>query len=262
MKMQARAMPLVVAATALAASLALSSCDVTLARVEKSPSSQPSATMVQTQTPKATQPPSSTSATGASQAAEEKPGPVAEKWKKFTDAEKTISFELPDNWTVKVLPPPRPGALQLEVRDPEAHVVATLGTHIQGLGGACQPESQRSYTVLASIPMEIPSNNESRTAVEPRFVYRVIQGATHYFASYGIVDHSAGTNGKACLVYNTVTSKPLGIYMFGDVLQFSSDPMGSPGLRAFPTVADAQAYILSSEYQNIQKMITSLQSLA
>ena len=262
MKMQAKAMPLFVAATALAASVALSGCDVTLARVDNSPSSGPPATTGQSQAPTATQPPSSTSAAEATKAAEKQPGPVAEKWKQFTDADKSISFELPDNWTVKVLPPPRPGALQLEVRDPEAHVVATLGTHIQGLGGACQPESQRPYTVLASIPMDIPSNNESRTAVEPRFVYRVIQGATHYFASYGIVDHSAGTDGKACLVYNTVTSKPLGIYMFGDVLQFSSDPMGSPGLRAFPTVADAQAYILSSEYQNIQKMITSLKSLA
>ncbi|WP_157875182.1 hypothetical protein [Arthrobacter sp. PAMC 25486] len=258
MKMPAKA----AAVSLLALSLALTGCDVTLTRVESSPSVTPPATTEQSPAPTASQPPSNISKDSntekPTEAPAEKPGPVAEKWKNFTDAGKTISFELPDDWTVKVLPPPKTGAVQLEVRNNEGHVMATLGTQISGLGGACQPESQSPYIVLASIPMELPSDNESREAVEPRFVYRVIQGATHYFASYGITDHSAGLDGKACLVYNTVTSQQLGIYMFGDVLQFSSDPMGSPGLRAFPTIADAQTYMLSSEYQNIQKMLTSL----
>lgn len=262
MKMQTKA---AVAASLLALSLVLPGCDLTLTRVEDSPSATPSASTEQNPTPTASQPPSNISKDSnterPTEGPAEEPGPVAETWKTFTDADKTISFELPDDWTVKVLPPPKAGALQLEVRNKEAHVMAALATQISGLGGACQPESQRPYTVLASIPMDIPSDNESREAVEPRFVYRVIQGATHFFASYGITDHSAGLDGKACLVYNTVTSKQWGNYMFGDVLQFSSDPMGSPGLRAFPTIADAQDYMLSSEYQNIQKMLTSLQAL-
>jgi len=49
--------------------------------------------------------------------------------------------------------------------------------------------------------------------------------------------------------------------MFGDVLQFTSALDGSPGLRAFSSIADAQAYMQTVEYQNIQRMITSLKSL-
>ncbi len=147
------------------------------------------------------------------------------------------------------------------MRAASSDVMAVLNTHISGLGGACQPDSSRSYTVLTSVPLAIPSNNESTLAVEPRFTYRIIQGETHHFASYGITDQAAGPDGKACLVYNTVSSKKLGIYMFGDVLQFTSDPNGSPGLRAFATITDARAYMLTSEFQNIQKMITSFKAL-
>ncbi len=259
MKTQAQAMAGFLAASILTVSLALTGCDITLSRVENS---QRPVTTAPVQTPSASATPSPLDGRSKEDVeGSNKPRPADEKWKVFTDSRKTLSFELPDDWTVKVVPEKRKDALRLEVRMPEGKVVATLNTHIEGLGGACQPESARTYTVLASIPMDIPSNNTTSGAVEPRFVYRLIQGDTHYYASYGITDHSAGIDGTACLVYNTVTSKQLGIYMFGDVLQFTSDPAGSPGLRAFATVNDAQAYMLSSEYQNIQKMVTSLKAL-
>jgi len=253
----------IAAAGLLALSLVLSGCGLSLKRVEKESTPSPTATTAQA-SPSATASwtPSSISTGMPSEGAAQKPGKVAKEWKTFTDAEKAVNFELPEDWTVKVLPPPPvPGALALEVRNAQGSVLAMLGTHISGLGGSCPDSSKRPYTVLASIPMDIPSNNSSADAVDPRYVYRVIQGSTHFFASYGITDHSAGADGTACLVYNTVTSKQLGIYMFGDVLQFTSDPSGTPGLRAFATIADAQAYMLSSEYLNIQKMVTSLKSL-
>ncbi|MBP2413955.1 hypothetical protein JOF48_002754 [Arthrobacter stackebrandtii] len=253
----------IAAAGLLALSLALTGCGLSLKRVEQDPGPSAVATTAQA-SPSATASwaPSGISTAMPSEGAKQKPGTVAKKWKKFADAEKTVSFELPEDWTVKVLPPPPvPDALALEVRNAQGTVMAMLGTHISGLGGACPDKSKAPYTVLASIPMDIPSNNSSDGAVDPRYVYRVIQGSTHFFASYGITDHSAGADGTACLVYNTVTSKQLGIYMFGDALQFTSDPSGTPGLRAFATIADAQAYMLSSEYQNIQKMVTSLKSL-
>ncbi len=253
----------IAAAGLLVLSLVLSGCGLSLKRVEEDPGPSTAATTAQA-SPSATASwaPSGISTGMPSEGAKQKPGKVAAKWKKFTDAEKTVSFELPEDWTVKVLPPPPvTGALALEVRNAQGSVLAMLGTHISGLGGACPDKSKSPYTVLASIPMEIPSNNSSDDAVDPRYVYRVIQGSTHFFASYGITDHSAGADGTACLVYNTVTSKELGIYMFGDAVQFTSDPAGSPGLRAFPTIAAAQAYMLSSEYQNIQKMVTSLKAL-
>ncbi|WP_133162873.1 hypothetical protein [Arthrobacter glacialis] len=250
------------AAGIVVAALALAGCGVSLGIPEKTsaPAPSPSASSPTGVTPSAG---SSESATG-SQAAASQSSPASASsadWKNFTDPGKTVSFEVPQDWSVQVLPSPGAGALHLEVKDPAGTLMATLNTHITGLGGACQPASSRPYTVLASLPMVIPSDNTAPAAVEPRYVYRVIQGATHFFASYGLTDQSAGPDGKACLVYNTVTSKKLGVYMFGDVLQFTSAPDGSPGLRAFATIADAQAHMRSAEYQNIQKMVTSLKVL-
>lgn len=249
-----------VAAGMVAAALALAGCGVSLGVPEKTTAPSPGASNPTVVTPSDG---SSESATGP-QAAASQSSPAsatAADWKNFTDPGKTVSFEVPQDWSVQVLPSPGAGALHLEVKDTAGTTMATLNTHITGLGGACQPASSRPYTVLASLPMVIPSDNTAPAAVEPRYVYRVIQGATHFFASYGITDQSAGPDGKACLVSNTVTSKKLGVYMFGDVLQFTSALDGSPGLRAFATIADAQAYMRSTEYQNIQKMLTSLKVL-
>jgi hypothetical protein len=44
--------------------------------------------------------------------------------------------------------------------------------------------------------------------------------------------------------------------MFGDVLSFSATP--SEELHSFTTLAEAQAYMLTSEFGNIQRMVTSL----
>ncbi|MEO8223153.1 MAG: hypothetical protein ABI563_20510 [Specibacter sp.] len=243
------------AAGMLAAALALAGCGVSLGVPEttSAPASAPSAgSQAAPSSGSPERPAASQSPTAPAAAA---------NWKNFTDPGKTVSFEVPQDWSVQVLPSPGAGALHLEVKNPAGTLMATLNTHIMGLGGACQPASNRPYTVLASIPMAIPSDNKAPTAVEPRYVYRVIQGATNFYASYGITDQSAGPDGKACLVYNTVNSQKLGVYMFGDVLQFTSAVDGSPGLRAFATIADAQAYMRSAEYQNIQKLVTSLKAL-
>lgn len=201
------------------------------------------------------------SASGASAGAEATAEPTAAKWKTFTDSGHKISFELPQEWIAQQQAPAsgvQPGALRVEVKDAAGKLMATLNTGMQGLGGACQPDRARPYTVLASLPMDIPSNASDAQAVPPRFVYRLIQGANKFYASYGITDHAAGTDGKACLVTNDVSGPSVGLYMFGDVLQFSSMDNPPAGLKAFDTIADAQKYMLTSEFQNLQKMITSL----
>ncbi|MCU6481124.1 hypothetical protein [Arthrobacter sp. A2-55] len=187
--------------------------------------------------------------------------PTAAVWKIYTDPGKNISFELPQDWTTQLVPGTNPAALHVEVRDQDGTLTATLQTHITGLGGACQPGAMRRYTVLSSIPLAIPSTSTGTTTVDPRFVYRLIQGATHFYASYGITDRAGGQDGRACLVYNTVTSDKLGIYMFGDVLQFTSAPDGSPGLQAFTTITEAQAHMRSTSYRNVERMVTSLKVL-
>lgn len=186
--------------------------------------------------------------------------PTAGEWKTYRDPARRISFDLPAAWTTQLVPAPAkaPEQLTVEVRDPEGNVLATFAASHSAVGGDCPASSKRPYTVLASIPLNLPSDAVGRTAVAPRFTYRLIQGRNKFFASYGITDHAAGLDGTACLIANTVTSKELGHYMFGDVLQFSSALDGSPGLRAFDTITDAQAYMKTSEFVNLQKMITSL----
>ncbi|WP_434613011.1 hypothetical protein [Arthrobacter sp. A5] len=213
-------------------------------------------------------PPSSTSASassadtaGTDSAARPSAEPTAAAWKTYTDSAHRISFEVPQDWTVQQLADgPSAGAKNIAVKDADGGQVATLATGMTGLGGACGGLPLRPYTVLASVPVNIPSGADDAQAVPPRFVYRLLQGSTKFYASYGITDHSAGADGQACLIYNTVSGPGLGNYMFGDVLQFSST--GSPGIDTFDTIAEAEKHMLSSRFQNVRRMITSLKIMA
>jgi hypothetical protein len=185
--------------------------------------------------------------------------PTAANWKTFTDSGHKVSFDLPQEWIAQQAAPGaggQAGALSIDVKDAGSTRMASLNTQIAGRGGACGPGGLRPYTVLASIPMEIPSAANGPQSVPPRFVYRLVQGSNKFYASYGITDHAAGTDGKVCMMDNSV-SGPGGDYMFGDVLEVSGTD-NQPGLKAFDTIADAQKYILTSEFQNLQRMITSL----
>ncbi|WP_155848498.1 hypothetical protein [Arthrobacter sp. 35W] len=186
---------------------------------------------------------------------------TAAQWKTFRDAAGRIAFELPADWTAQEEPPGTSdpaGALSVVVRNAAGTVMATFGASNIVMGGSCADAGARDYTVLASVPMDIPSTSDDPGSISPRFVYRLMHGDTVYTASYGIVDHAAGADGRACLFYNVVTAQPLGVYWFGDVRQFSALPGGAEGLRTFTTLAEAQAYMLTGEFQNIARMITSL----
>ncbi|MCC9068672.1 hypothetical protein [Arthrobacter cryoconiti] len=245
-----------------AVALSLASCGVSLGVPESS--SSPS----QLQTSgSATSQSSAGEAAGASSSwASASPGEstsqaTAAQWKTYTDPAKTLSFELPSEWTTQVASAAGSSSFAVEVKDAAGMKMATLQTKGNGLGGACGPDTMRPYTVLASIPLKIPEYTKDPNALEPRFVYRLIQGANHFYASYGIADHPAGADGMACLVYNAVTTDKLGIIMFGDVPQFTSALEGTAGTRAFTTIAEAQAYMNTGEFQNIERMITSLKLL-
>lgn len=203
-----------------------------------------------------------TSAAAASAGASATAEPTAESWKTYTDSGHTVSFDLPQDWIAQRIPEGPgvpPGTLKVQVRDASGTLVATLNTGIQGLGGACNPAHASPYTVLVSVPMDIPSTASDATSVPPRFVYRLLQGKSKFYGSYGITDHAAGANGKICLAYNVVSGPgALRLYMFGDVLQLNSVDGAPAGLRAFNTIAEAQQYLRTGEFQNLLRMITSL----
>ncbi|NVM98602.1 hypothetical protein [Arthrobacter sp. SDTb3-6] len=243
------------AATGLAAALSLAACGVTITAASPAASAGGD-----TQAGPA---PSSAETTGgaATGSATSTAGSTAAQWKTYTDPARTVSFDLPAAWTTQLVPGKPGKGIRVEVRGGSGDLMATLQTHLPAPGGTCPAAAKRPYTVLASIPLQIPSDNTGAAAVAPRFVYRVIQGGTHFYASYGITDQAGGADRKACLVHNTVQSNALGAYMFGDVRQFTSALDGSAGLRAFATIADAQAYMRTGGYLDIQRMVTSLKVL-
>ena len=185
-------------AASLAVALSLTGCGVSIGVPSQSP--QVSGPTQAGAAPSASASTATGSAGAGSSATPSATGPAVEPtaavWKSYTDPGRTISFELPQDWTTQLVPGSNPAALHVEVRDQDGAVVATLQTHITGLGGACQPGAMRPYTVLSSIPMAIPSTSTGSTAVDPRFVYRLIQGVTHFYASYGITDRRAARTGR------------------------------------------------------------------
>ena len=186
---------------ALFTSAALSGCGVSISIVEPTTKArQSSATGTGDASSPAGPTPAASTPGGAEQSAGPSPQTTAGQWKTYVDPKKSVSFELPPDWTAKLVPGRAPNAVVVQVREPSGTVVATLETQMQGLGGACGTEAMRPYTVLASTPMAVPSTNTGPSAVDPRYVYRVIQGANHFYASYGITDNAAGADGTACLV--------------------------------------------------------------
>jgi len=186
-------------------------------------------------------------------------------WKRYSDASGLVAFELPQDWIVQSVPPAEgtaAGAVAVQVKDAGGVVQAELRTGIQPAGGACSPAAALPYTVLLSVPLEIPAvGDQPQVHVEPRFVFRVLQGY-RFFGSYGITNLVGGPDNRACRLENVVQGPdPVMGYMFGDVSAVTApgpaEPVGQ--LKAFDTITQAQEYLQTPRFQEIQRMIQSLQ---
>lgn len=204
----------------------------------------------------AASPSGSASPSGAS------PGATAEKWKTYSDSAGTVSFDLPQDWIAQQ-GSPAPGsaakAIKVDVKNSSGKFIATLQTGLQPAGGTCKPEDAKPYTVLTSVPVDLP-HSDSADSIDPRFVFRAIQGYK-FFASYGITNVVGGQDGKSCQLSNMVSGPPsLGAYMFGDASVLRPKGPAEPVApqHAFDTLAQAADYARSSELLNIERMITSL----
>lgn len=191
---------------------------------------------------------------------------AAGEWKTFTTADSRASFEYPAAWRVS----PTPGASayagnSVDVADEAGVVVASLTFGPSGgLGGACQ--GAVPYTVLDAVEVDLPYQ-ATKGSVTPRFVFRALQEADHVSATYGLTNSVAGQNGTTCMFYNVVTTladPPM--YSFAD--QFSvragetqQDP-ARKGVKSFPSMDAARAYMQTPEYLNAKRMITSLKFTA
>jgi hypothetical protein len=192
------------------------------------------------------------------------PVPAASaEWRTFVSADGRISFDHPAEWTVAVAPVPASSAsVDVEVSDAEGTVLASLHYGPSGgIGGMCQ--GPVPYTVLDSVELLLPYNSSASDTITPRFTLRALQEADHVTASYGITSSAAGKDGKSCMFYNVVNGPAEApLYSFADAFQVNAgapaDSGNRGGVKRFPSMEAARAYMLTLEYLNAKRMITSL----
>ena len=188
---------------------------------------------------------------------------AAADWETYTTPSGVMAFELPPGWTVE--PADFYNAEEvLAVQNASGELMATLANGMLPTGQACGPE-QWPYTVLDSAPVDLPSVNQSPRAIDPVFSYRVLQSEP-MVASYGVTDSVGSQTGENCVLINALRSSgPAGIFSFANHLMVrpQSGESAVPGYRVleFDTIEEAEAYQESQEYQQIKRMIMSLQVL-
>ncbi|MCD4850854.1 hypothetical protein LN996_08555 [Arthrobacter sp. AK01] len=189
---------------------------------------------------------------------------TAVSWKTYTDAAKTVSFDLPRDWIAQSAAPEAgslAGAVKVEVKDATGRYIATLQTGLPpSTPVACPAGQGRPYVVISSVPLDIPHSDGPDT-IDPRVVFRVIQGYK-FFGSYGITNMVAGADGQSCELRNRVQGPSgKGDYSFGDVPaihSYATDEKVAPA-KAFDTLDLAAKYAVhGSEFADVQRMLLSL----
>jgi hypothetical protein len=191
------------------------------------------------------------------------PASAAAEWRTFASAEGKISFDYPAQWAVAASPGAAgSSAVDVDVSNGDGTVVASLHYGPSGgIGGACQ--GPVPYTVLDSVVLTLPYNASAAGSITPRFTFRALQEADHVTASYGITSSAAGKEGKSCMFYNLVSGPAEApLYSFADAFQVNAGvPVESGnrnGAKTFSSMEAARAYMLTPEYVNAKRMITSL----
>ncbi|MFJ4207333.1 hypothetical protein ACIPY2_02545 [Paenarthrobacter sp. NPDC089675] len=189
---------------------------------------------------------------------------TALSWKSYSDPEKKVSFDVPQEWIVQSVTPDAgtlPGALKVEVKDASGRYIATLQTGLPAADAADCPAGQsHPYVVVSSVPIDVAHSGGPGT-IEPRVVFRVVQGY-RFFGSFGITNVVAGADGQACELRNRVEGPAgKGDFSFGDVAvlhAFAADEKVAPA-KAFDTLDLAAKYVAQgTEFANVQRMLLSL----
>lgn len=205
-----------------------------------------------------------TASAGASATAGATAGATAAAWKTYSDPGKNVSFELPQEWIAQSVTPAQgtlPGALKIEVKDPDGRYLATLQTGLRPQpAAACKAKAAKQYVVVSSVPVEL-AHLDGEGTIDPHVVFRVIQGYK-YFGSYGITNVVGGAGGKSCALRNVVRGpEGKGDYSFGDLVElkaFAPDQRVAPA-KSFDTLGQADKYVNEgSEFANVQRMLMSL----
>ncbi|NYD79440.1 hypothetical protein [Arthrobacter cupressi] len=181
----------------------------------------------------------------------------------YTSPDGRVTFDYPQQWTVRAKESSAPGEIRLTVHDAEGKKLAELvyGSQGGGLGGGCA--TPVPYTVLDYAEVSLPYNKAFEGVITPRFAYRAMETNGRVLASYGLTSTVGGADGKACSIYNVVNGPAESpSYMFASGAQmradFSDAEAQAQGVMTFATMDEAINYRNSEEYRLLKAMITSL----
>ncbi|WP_395245330.1 hypothetical protein ACGGZK_05860 [Agromyces sp. MMS24-K17] len=177
-------------------------------------------------------------------------------WLTFTTEDGLASWQLPPDWTV--LPPwvDAQGAVDYEVLDADGASRLYYSHKQWGIGGpGCVPDMMESYPItrLDETPMSIPAD---RSGATPAVAFDVLDEG----------DRIAGMLRATATPITGPTSCEDGLssLVFEDgevgIISFSAhfDDGALPVRLDFPSLAKAEAYLESADYQTIVRVISSL----
>lgn len=187
--------------------------------------------------------------------------PAAAAWTSFTDGTGQATFEHPAGWTTSEAPQKTQlGAFNtVEVKNPAGKTMATLSLVYDGAGGPACPEP-KPFSTLDSVVVDIPQK-ASKLREFPRgpsaFVFRVIESDKVY-GSMALSDIPLDPGTVTCGMDNTILAPDnVPFAHFGDSLWLEAS--GRAAALTFDSVAEAKAYMQTQEYQDVKRMLVSLE---
>ncbi|MGO4806377.1 hypothetical protein AB4089_14735 [Arthrobacter sp. 2MCAF15] len=200
-----------------------------------------------------------TSAPGSSDAAPTEapsspatPAPTAADWQIFTTADGKLQFDHPAEWTVKDRgAEATPGGVFVEVLTAAGKSVATLRTNV-ATGAECPQKIPYSVFDLVPVPALVQQGVTPHFIFELRLYPAEKDPTKANVMAYGISSAPKPSGPDACPIFQFFTWPPSGA-SFGGVY----NPLdATPGNE--PNIDTPEAYLETSEYNDIRKMITSL----
>ena len=179
-------------------------------------------------------------------------------WTTFADSSGQATFEHPSDWRVKETLLTAESGLgywtsDIAVTDAAGKSIATLRT-IPQASGTGLPAAP--YQTLDAVTLDIPQAAGAPTG-PTQFKFRILEGAGVYGA-LTIDSSSLPASGRASQLLSSIRT-PDGVpaITFGTGQFLSTD--GRDTQLKFASVAEAKAYMASQEYQDIKRMLISLE---
>jgi hypothetical protein len=169
----------------------------------------------------------------------------------YTTADGGLVFDHPGAWTVRDAEGAAPGGVFVEVRGENGKLLATLRTNMV-TGATCAEKYPYSVIVSEPMPRLEQPGGVARFVFESRTNPAEPDPVKMTTFAYGITSGPEPTGPTACPLAHFFAWPPSGA-MFGGIYDPFDTTPGNP-----PHVDTPQAYAETDEFQNIEKMITSL----